>query len=138
MPTLAEHSPDAILLIVSNGRTMWTSYHDLRRLEAVGFPVNCIIGYGTNLDSSKFLFLLHEHLDVNDQDVQVTVSHRQRPSSSKLAHSAVVSGLFARQQGGAACGGSAFPRSRRSTAVWDDVAAVLLLPSFLAPSSGPR
>jgi len=43
-------------------------------LEAVKFPINCIIGSSTNLDSSKFLFILAKHLDVNDQDLQVTPS----------------------------------------------------------------
>ncbi|KAF9623839.1 hypothetical protein IFM89_005424 [Coptis chinensis] len=37
----------------------------------IGFPANCVIGSGTNLDSSKFRFLIADQLDVNAQDVQV-------------------------------------------------------------------
>nr|GFA64509.1 lactate dehydrogenase/glycoside hydrolase, family 4, C-terminal [Tanacetum cinerariifolium]GFA67222.1 lactate dehydrogenase/glycoside hydrolase, family 4, C-terminal [Tanacetum cinerariifolium] len=33
-------------------------------------PANRVIGFGTNLDSSRFCFLIVDHLDVNAQDVQ--------------------------------------------------------------------
>ncbi|KAF9590158.1 hypothetical protein IFM89_031762, partial [Coptis chinensis] len=36
----------------------------------IGFPANRVIGSGTNLDSSKFRFLIVDQLDVNAQDVQ--------------------------------------------------------------------
>ena len=68
MPALAEHSPDAILLIVSNPVDILTYV----AWKLSGFPVNRVIGSGTNLDSSRFRFLLAEHLDVNAQDVQVS------------------------------------------------------------------
>ncbi|KAF9596578.1 hypothetical protein IFM89_012309 [Coptis chinensis] len=35
-----------------------------------GFPANRVIGSGTNLDSSRFRFLIADQLDVNAQDVQ--------------------------------------------------------------------
>jgi malate/lactate dehydrogenase len=37
-----------------------------------GFPSNRVVGSGTNLDSSRFRFLIADHLDVNAQDVQVS------------------------------------------------------------------
>ena len=37
------------------------------------FPSNRVIGSGTNLDSSRFRFLIADHLDVNAQDVQVSL-----------------------------------------------------------------
>ncbi|GKC88819.1 L-lactate dehydrogenase B-like protein, partial [Tanacetum coccineum] len=35
-----------------------------------GLPANRVIGSGTNLDCSRFRFLIADHLDVNAQDVQ--------------------------------------------------------------------
>ncbi|KAJ0798888.1 putative L-lactate dehydrogenase [Helianthus annuus] len=35
-----------------------------------GLPANRVIGSGTNLDSSRFRFLIADHLDVNAHDVQ--------------------------------------------------------------------
>lgn len=40
-----------------------------------GFPSNRVIGSGTNLDSSRFRFLIADHLDLNAQDVQVSYFH---------------------------------------------------------------
>ncbi|KAF9615930.1 hypothetical protein IFM89_027176 [Coptis chinensis] len=37
----------------------------------IGFPANRVIGSGTNLNSSKFRFLIVDQLDVNTQDVQL-------------------------------------------------------------------
>ncbi|CAN1748143.1 L-lactate dehydrogenase [Linum perenne] len=67
IPSLAKHSPDAILLIVSNPVDVLTYV----AWKLSGFPSNRVIGSGTNLDSSRFRFLIADHLDVNAQDVQV-------------------------------------------------------------------
>ncbi|CAN1336532.1 L-lactate dehydrogenase A [Linum perenne] len=64
---MAKHSPDAILLIVSNPVDVLTYV----AWKLSGFPSNRVIGSGTNLDSSRFRFLIADHLDVNAQDVQV-------------------------------------------------------------------
>nr|GFD22700.1 lactate dehydrogenase/glycoside hydrolase, family 4, C-terminal [Tanacetum cinerariifolium] len=37
-----------------------------------GLPANRVIGSSTNLDSSRFRFLIADHLDVNAQDVHVS------------------------------------------------------------------
>ena len=68
VPPLAEHSPEALLLIVANPVDVLTYV----AWKLSGFPPNRVIGSGTNLDSSRFRFLLAEHLDVNAQDVQVS------------------------------------------------------------------
>nr|DAD47818.1 TPA_asm: hypothetical protein HUJ06_017755 [Nelumbo nucifera] len=65
---LAQHSPDSILMIVSNPVDILTYV----AWKISGFPSNRVIGSGTNLDSSRFRFLIADHLDVNAQDVQVT------------------------------------------------------------------
>jgi L-lactate dehydrogenase len=70
VPPLAEHSPDTLLLVVSNPVDVLTYV----AWKLSGFPASRVIGSGTNLDSSRFRFLLAEHLDVNAQDVQVSLS----------------------------------------------------------------
>lgn len=67
VPPLAKYSPDAILLIISNPVDVLT----YAAWKISGFPANRVIGSGTNLDSSRFRFLIADHLDVNAQDVQV-------------------------------------------------------------------
>jgi L-lactate dehydrogenase len=68
VPPVAEHSPEALLLVVSNPVDVLTYV----AWKLSGFPASRVIGSGTNLDSSRFRFLVAEHLDVNAQDVQVT------------------------------------------------------------------
>lgn len=70
VPPLAKYSPDCIILVVSNPVDVLT--YVAWRLS--GFPANRVIGSGTNLDSSRFRFLIADHLDVNAQDVQVGYS----------------------------------------------------------------
>lgn len=67
VPPLAQHSPDALLLVVSNPVDVLTYV----AWKLSGFPPNRVIGSGTNLDSSRFRSLLADHLEVNAQDVQV-------------------------------------------------------------------
>ncbi|KAF2553273.1 hypothetical protein F2Q68_00037079, partial [Brassica cretica] len=50
IPPLAKSSPDAILLIVSNPVDVLTYV----AWKLSGFPVNRVLGSGTNLDSSRF------------------------------------------------------------------------------------
>ena len=70
IPPLAKYSPDTILLIVSNPVDILTYVS----WKLSGFPPNRVVGSGTNLDSSRFRFLIADHLDVNAQDVQVSFS----------------------------------------------------------------
>lgn len=67
IPPLVHYSPDTILLIVSNPVDVLTYV----AWKLSGFPSNRVFGSGTNLDSSRFRFLIADHLDVNAQDVQV-------------------------------------------------------------------
>lgn len=67
IPPLAKYSPETILMIVSNPVDILTYI----AWKLSGFPPNRVIGSGTNLDSSRFRFLIADHLDVNAQDVQV-------------------------------------------------------------------
>lgn len=67
IPPLVKYSPDCILMVVSNPVDVLTYV----AWKLSGFPSNRVIGSGTNLDSSRFRFLIADHLDVNAQDVQV-------------------------------------------------------------------
>ncbi|XAR70446.1 L-lactate dehydrogenase [Bertholletia excelsa] len=89
IPPLAKYSPDAILLIVSNPVDV-LSYV---AWKLSGFPSNRVIGSGTNLDSSRFRFLIADHLDVNAQDVQAYIVGEHGDSSVALWSSISVGGV---------------------------------------------
>ncbi|XP_057810588.1 L-lactate dehydrogenase A-like [Salvia miltiorrhiza] len=89
VPPLAEVSPDCIILVVSNPVDVLT--YVAWRLS--GFPPNRVIGSGTNLDSSRFRFLIADHLDVNAQDVQAYIVGEHGDSSVALWSSINVGGV---------------------------------------------
>ncbi|KAG8374741.1 hypothetical protein BUALT_Bualt10G0027400 [Buddleja alternifolia] len=89
VPPLAKYSPDSIILVVSNPVDILT--YVAWRLS--GFPVNRVIGSGTNLDSSRFRFLIADHLDVNAQDVQAYIVGEHGDSSVALWSSISVGGV---------------------------------------------
>ncbi|KAL6848482.1 hypothetical protein ACP4OV_021776 [Aristida adscensionis] len=89
VPALAAHSPDALLLIVSNPVDILTYV----AWKLSGFPASRVIGSGTNLDSSRFRFLLAEHLDVNAQDVQAYMVGEHGDSSVAIWSTVSVAGM---------------------------------------------
>lgn len=60
IPKLVEHSPDTILLVVSNPVDILTYV----AWKLSGLPKSRVIGSGTNLDSSRFRFLMSQRLSV--------------------------------------------------------------------------
>ncbi|XP_073304382.1 L-lactate dehydrogenase A-like [Primulina huaijiensis] len=89
VPPLAKYSPDCIILVVSNPVDVLT--YIAWRLS--GFPPNRVIGSGTNLDSSRFRFLIADHLDVNAQEVQAYIVGEHGDSSVALWSSISVGGV---------------------------------------------
>ncbi|KAG6495082.1 L-lactate dehydrogenase B-like [Zingiber officinale] len=89
VPPLARHSPAALLLVVSNPVDVLTYI----TWKLSGFPPNRVIGSGTNLDSSRFRFLLADHLEVNAQDVQAYMVGEHGDSSVALWSSISVGGV---------------------------------------------
>ncbi|XP_010941130.1 L-lactate dehydrogenase A [Elaeis guineensis] len=89
VPPLARYSPDALLLVVSNPVDVLTYI----AWKLSGFPPNRVIGSGTNLDSSRFRFLLADHLEVNAQDVQAYMVGEHGDSSVALWSSISVGGV---------------------------------------------
>ncbi|XP_030385644.1 L-lactate dehydrogenase [Scaptodrosophila lebanonensis] len=60
IPKLVEYSPDTILMMVSNPVDIMTYV----AWKLSGLPKNRVIGSGTNLDSSRFRFLMSQRLGV--------------------------------------------------------------------------
>ncbi|XP_051115469.1 L-lactate dehydrogenase B [Andrographis paniculata] len=89
VPPLAKYSPDSIILVVSNPVDVLTYV----AWKLSGFPPNRVIGSGTNLDSSRFRFLIADHLDVNAQDVQAYIVGEHGDSSVALWSSISVGGV---------------------------------------------
>lgn len=89
IPPLARYSPGSILLIVSNPVDVLTYV----AWKLSGFPSNRVIGSGTNLDSSRFRFLIADHLDANAQDVQAYIVGEHGDSSVALWSSISVGGV---------------------------------------------
>ncbi|XP_059443751.1 L-lactate dehydrogenase B-like [Corylus avellana] len=89
IPPLARYSPDSILMIVSNPVDVLTYV----AWKLSGFPSNRVIGSGTNLDSSRFRFLIADHLDANAQDVQAYIVGEHGDSSVALWSSISVGGV---------------------------------------------
>ncbi|OIT22940.1 PREDICTED: L-lactate dehydrogenase B-like [Nicotiana attenuata] len=89
VPPLVKYSPETILLIVSNPVDVLTYV----AWKLSGFPANRVIGSGTNLDSSRFRFLIADHLDVNAQDVQAYIVGEHGDSSVALWSGISVGGV---------------------------------------------
>ncbi|KAK4338272.1 hypothetical protein RND71_042759 [Anisodus tanguticus] len=89
VPPLVKYSPETTLLIVSNPVDVLTYV----AWKLSGFPANRVIGSGTNLDSSRFRFLIADHLDVNAQDVQAYIVGEHGDSSVALWSGISVGGV---------------------------------------------
>ncbi|XP_059318767.1 L-lactate dehydrogenase B-like [Lycium barbarum] len=89
VPPLVKYSPETTLLIVSNPVDVLTYV----AWKLSGFPANRVIGSGTNLDSSRFRFLIADHLDVNAQDVQAYIVGEHGDSSVALWSGMSVGGV---------------------------------------------
>jgi L-lactate dehydrogenase len=89
VPAIAKHAPECILMVVSNPVDVLTYV----TWKLSGFPSNRVVGSGTNLDSSRFRFLIADHLDVNAQDVQAYIVGEHGDSSVALWSSISVGGV---------------------------------------------
>ncbi len=63
------HSPDAILIVISNPMDTMTYL----ALTTTGLPKNRIIGMGGTLDSSRFKYQLSQHLGASPSDLNAVV-----------------------------------------------------------------
>ncbi len=66
---ILKHSPDTIIIIISNPMDTMTYL----ALTSTGLPKNRIIGMGGTLDSSRFKYQLSQHLDCSPADLNAVV-----------------------------------------------------------------
>ena len=66
---LLKHSPDAIIIVVSNPMDTMTYL----ALKSTGLPKNKIIGMGGALDSARFKYQLSQHLKCSPGDLNALV-----------------------------------------------------------------
>ncbi len=67
--SILEHSPDAIIIVISNPMDTMTYL----ALQATGLPKHRIIGMGGTLDSSRFRYQLSQHLGCSPGDLNALV-----------------------------------------------------------------
>lgn len=79
IPKLVQYSPDTILLIVSNPVDILTYV----AWKLSGLPKHKVIGSGTNLDTSRFRFLLSQKLGVSPSSVHGWIIGEHGDSSGK-------------------------------------------------------
>jgi L-lactate dehydrogenase len=89
IPQLVQHSPNTTLLVISNpvDALTYVAY------KLAGLPPNRVIGSGTNLDSSRFRWLLADRLDINAQNVHGYIVGEHGDSSVPLWSSVSVGGV---------------------------------------------
>lgn len=66
---ILKHSPDAVLIIISNPMDTMTYL----TLQKTGIPKNRIIGMGGTLDSARFKYQLSQHLECSPADLNALV-----------------------------------------------------------------
>lgn len=90
IPKLVQHSPDTILLIVSNPVDILTYV----AWKLSGLPKHRVIGSGTNLDSSRFRFLMSQRLGVAPTSCHGWIIGEHGDSSGMMSSCNVVKMVF--------------------------------------------
>lgn len=89
IPNLIKYSPDAILLVVSNPVDVMTYV----TWKLSGLPKHRVIGSGTNLDSSRFQFLISEKFNVSPSDCHGWIIGEHGDSSVPVWSGANIAGV---------------------------------------------
>ncbi|XP_044763896.1 L-lactate dehydrogenase-like [Coccinella septempunctata] len=89
LPKVVKYSPKAVILMVTNPVDVLTYV----AWKISGFPTNQVIGSGTNLDSSRFRFLLSEKLGVSTTCCHGFIIGEHGDSSVALWSSVDVAGV---------------------------------------------
>jgi L-lactate dehydrogenase len=69
VPSVLEHAPDAVLVMVSNPVDVMTHLAARFAAESGGVPAGRVVGSGTMLDTARFRALLGRHFDVDAHHV---------------------------------------------------------------------
>ncbi|RYY32316.1 hypothetical protein EON62_05495 [archaeon] len=89
VPQVVKHSPDCVIMVVSNPVDVMT--HITQRLS--GFPVGRVFGSGTALDSSRFRTLVAEKLGVDTRSVHGMIVGEHGDSSVACWSALTVGGV---------------------------------------------
>ncbi|XP_062917778.1 L-lactate dehydrogenase B chain-like [Mobula hypostoma] len=89
IPQVAKHSPNAILLIVTQPVDLLTYV----AWKLSGFPKSCVIGTGTNLDTARLRYLLGEKLKINPVNVHAYIIGEQGHRSVAVWSNTNVAGI---------------------------------------------
>jgi L-lactate dehydrogenase len=92
VPSVLEHAPDAVLVVVSNPVDIMTQLaaHFAAR---GGVPATRVIGSGTMLDTARFRALLGRHFDVDPQHVHAYVLGEHGDSEVLTWSQATIAGM---------------------------------------------
>lgn len=88
IPKIVKHSPDSIILIVSNPVDILT----YKAYQIAGLPKGRIFGSGTTLDTARFRFHLSEFLKVNPTSIHAYILGEHGDHSFPVISSASVGG----------------------------------------------
>ena len=92
VPSILEHAPDAVLVVVSNPVDIMT--HLAAHFAGTGgVPATRVIGSGTMLDTARFRTLLGRHFDVDAQHVHAYVLGEHGDSEVLTWSQATIAGL---------------------------------------------
>ena len=92
VPSVLEHAPDAVLVVVSNPVDIMT--HMAAHFAAgLGVPATRVIGSGTMLDTARFRALLGRHFDVDPQHVHAYVLGEHGDSEVLTWSQATIAGM---------------------------------------------
>ncbi|EFJ28902.1 hypothetical protein SELMODRAFT_92401 [Selaginella moellendorffii] len=89
IPELLKYSPDTLLLVVSNPVDILTYVS----WKISGLPASRVLGNGTNLDSSRFRFLISSRMDVSSKNVHGYIIGEHGDSSVPVWSSVNVAGV---------------------------------------------
>ncbi len=89
IPQLVEHSPDAIIILVTNPCDVVT----YAAQKFSGLPRQRVFGSGTVLDSARFRFLLAERIGVSPSNVHAYIAGEHGDSEIALWSSATVGAI---------------------------------------------
>ena len=92
VPSVLEHAPDAVLIVVSNPVDVMTELA-AHFAAAGGVPASRVIGSGTMLDTARFRALLGRHFDVDPQHVHAYVLGEHGDSEVLTWSQATIAGL---------------------------------------------
>jgi len=88
IPKIVQHSPESIILIVSNPVDVLT----YKAYQLAGLPKGRIFGSGTTLDTARFRFHLSEFLKVNPRSIHAYILGEHGDNSFPVISSASVGG----------------------------------------------